>query len=218
MYKIYFNDKQILLSHECMRSWFQDNPEEELLLTYPGKTKFLLNYLDKLENDASLKRMIIFSSDIKQLEADFLSIVRIVPAAGGAVVNKNGEVLFIFRRGFWDLPKGKMEANESKKETAIREVEEETGLSGIKILEKLPSTYHVFKGVNGRRNLKLSYWYLMTPTESKVKVQKEEDIEDFRWVNPRNRAEIEALLPIYPNIVDIVSELIRRVDLPVSSQ
>ena len=49
-------------------------------------------------------------------------------AAGGLVTNENNELLMIFRRGKWDLPKGKLDKGETIEECAIREVEEETGI------------------------------------------------------------------------------------------
>jgi 8-oxo-dGTP pyrophosphatase MutT (NUDIX family) len=60
------------------------------------------------------------------------------------VVNEQNEILFIHRRGSWDLPKGKEEAGESKWQTAIREVEEETGIEGIELGPKLLKTKHMF--------------------------------------------------------------------------
>jgi 8-oxo-dGTP pyrophosphatase MutT (NUDIX family) len=102
------------------------------------------------------------------------------------VYNANGDVLFIFRNGKWDLAKGGMEKNETIEETAIREVEEETGVTGLVITEKLQKTYHIFKR-NGRYKLKITQWFEMqTKYEGNPQGQAEEGIEKVEWVNPKN--------------------------------
>ena len=67
-----------------------------------------------------------------------------VEAAGGLVFNKDGDILMIFRNGKWDLPKGKLEIGESIEECAIREVEEECGISGLIIEKKIKDTYNIY--------------------------------------------------------------------------
>ena len=119
------------------------------------------------------------------------SKIPVAKAGGGLVYNSNGEILFIFRNGKWDLPKGGIEKNEAIEDTAIREVEEETGVSGLKITEKLPKTYHIFKR-NGRYKLKITYWFKMqTDFEGETKPQEDEGIEKAVWLKP---SEIEAAL------------------------
>ena len=46
----------------------------------------------------------------------------------GGVVFADDQILFIMKNGKWDLPKGKIEQNETKEEAAVREISEETGL------------------------------------------------------------------------------------------
>ena len=48
--------------------------------------------------------------------------------AGGLILNQYNEVLFIFRKNLWDLPKGKVEFYETLEKAALREVIEETGV------------------------------------------------------------------------------------------
>lgn len=104
-----------------------------------------------------------------------------VKAAGGLVFNNKKEVLLIKRLKKWDLPKGKLEEKESKKKGAIREVEEECGLSNLKIIRKLKPSYHVYK-LNDSWVLKTTYWYLMHyEGQETLKPQTEEDITEAGW-------------------------------------
>ena len=60
------------------------------------------------------------------------------------MINELGEILVIFRRGSWDIAKGKLDPGETLKEAAVREVMEETGISGIKRKELIDITYHTY--------------------------------------------------------------------------
>jgi len=124
--------------------------------------------------------------------------IKVNNAGGGLVYNKKGEVLFIFRGGKWDLPKGGMNKNEAIENTAIREVEEETGVNGLRITNKLQKTYHIFKR-NGKYRLKITEWFEMhTEFEGTPVGQIEEGIEKVAWLNP-DQIE-EALKNSYENI------------------
>jgi len=119
-------------------------------------------------------------------------------AGGGLVYNKNSEVLFIFRNGKWDLPKGGMDKGEEIEDTAMREVEEETGVNGLSVSKKLQKTYHIFKR-NGVYKLKITHWFEMLCTYDGIPVgQAEEGIEKVEWKNPEKIK--EALKNSYENI------------------
>ena len=137
-------------------------------------------------------------NDRKVVEA-FVSCFTIVPAAGGVVKNERGEILFIFRRGKWDLPKGKIEIRNSKFEIkeanseqrttstewliseAIREVKEETGLKDIEIVQRLDPTYHIYHE-KGNSILKETTWFEMLAFGTqKLVPQTEEEIIEVRW-------------------------------------
>ena len=76
--------------------------------------------------------------------------------------------------------------NETIEQTAIREVKEETGVTGLIITEKLQKTYHVFKR-NGRYKLKITTWYEMNSTfKGTPEGQIEEGIEKVVWVKPKD--------------------------------
>lgn len=127
-----------------------------------------------------------FISDPAEQEFTF----RIIRAAGGLVFNDKGEALFIFRRGKWDLPKGKLDEGESLEACAIREVEEETGLKNVVLKEFLLTTYHTYEE-KGEQILKESHWYTMeVKGKQELKPQTEEDITGIRWVLQKDWPEL----------------------------
>ncbi len=132
-----------------------------------------------------------------------------VQAAGGLVVNNAGEILFIFRHGRWDLPKGKVEENEDLPAAAVREVEEECGISGFTLGEKLISTWHTYLQ-NGTPMLKGTEWYLMHFSGTqKPRPQLEEGITDTKWIGLSGLREVER--NTYPSVLDVVNTYKRKV-------
>jgi 8-oxo-dGTP pyrophosphatase MutT (NUDIX family) len=125
-------------------------------------------------------------------------------AAGGIVVNANNELLWIFRRGFWDLPKGKLDPNETIEDCAIREVMEETGISQLVLGELIFTTTHQYHDHYLNTQVeKTTYWYAMTTTTIQQGIpQTEEDIESIAWVKK------EALLPYLEKTYDTIKEVI----------
>jgi len=178
--------------------------EGTLIAPYSGKTKMLLSYVDMLEKTDRFDSIIIHSKDFKKLKSDFESLFKVVKAAGGVVINEKKEILFIFRRGFWDLPKGKMDPGERKKETALREVQEETGVKNLVIGKRILTTRHVYKLNSGRRAIKKSYWYKMNAHSQKLVPEVKEDITEAHWIN------IEEVLndkrPIFKNIINVLKK------------
>ena len=115
----------------------------------------------------------------------FISNFEVVVAAGGYVKNKKGEILFIKRNGIWDLPKGKLENNESLFKCAKREVEEECGVNQLTFKEKRCETYHTYK-LNGISYLKHIHWYNFECGYSGILVpQTCEGIELVKWVSQK---------------------------------
>ncbi|MBT8253985.1 MAG: NUDIX domain-containing protein [Flavobacteriaceae bacterium] len=133
----------------------------------------------------------------------FLKLLPNVVAAGGKVYNSKGEVLFIYRNDKWDLPKGKAESGETIDKTAIREVEEETGVQGLAITKPLEMTYHIFKR-NGKHKLKITYWFEMqTEFDGDLFPQEKEGITRVEWLN-NDQMEV-ALANSYANIKLLVN-------------
>jgi len=113
---------------------------------------------------------------------------RVIDAAGGLVSNPQGEYLMIFRRGVWDLPKGKLEEGEKIEYCAVREVSEETGLeeSRISLGDPICTTVHYYD-LDGQKIEKHTHWYKMfySPAQGEqLRPQTVEDITSAVWVSP----------------------------------
>ena len=120
--------------------------------------------------------------DENRLLAAFKDQLNVVVAAGGLVYTENKDLLLIHRLGRWDLPKGKLDEGESLEECALREIEEETGASGLSLQQPLQITYHTYHQ-KGKNNLKESHWFLIKAAEKSVLTpQTEEDVEQCIWV------------------------------------
>lgn len=192
MYKIYINDTQITLTNHNSRQLFSLNAPEILIGIYDGKIKTLFRYIDLAEKTNRYSEIILSFPDLDILWTDFKSIFKNITAAGGVVLNEKAEVLSIFRRGMWDLPKGKVDKGEEIISAAIREVEEETGIKVVELPIPLVSTYHIYK-LNSKRILKKTEWFIMKANSGKLTPQIEEDIEEVIWLPPKellNKKEI----------------------------
>jgi 8-oxo-dGTP pyrophosphatase MutT (NUDIX family) len=198
--KIFINEKPVYLASldEVAKL---PKTDRTLLGVYRGKVKLLLQFIDTFEKSNTLDGAIISAEDKLTLIADFKGLFKSMPAAGGVVFNQNDEILMIFRRGFWDLPKGKIDKGEAIEAAAVREVKEETGLKNVDLGEFLTTTYHVFTQ-KGTRILKPTFWYKMKTSDKKLIPQKEEDIEQAIWIS---KTEFFAKPRIvYKNIVEIL--------------
>ena len=181
MYKIYFDNKPLFLVKEI-------NEELEELLHHE-ETVFIDEY-----NSHTVKAMIhemeapkihagIFLHEDPQalLKAFKKKLVPVV-AAGGMVHTGKNEILLIYRRGKWDLPKGKLDTGEDLAACAEREIMEETGILEIQMEKPLLVTYHTYHEY-GKHILKESHWYLFkAEKQQSLRPQLEEDIDKCEWV------------------------------------
>ncbi len=157
-----------------------------LLNTTPTMVEKVV-YLVQNANVSDLLSVMLVCIDKELCEERFTTLFKVVKAAGG-VVFKGDQMLLMFRRGVWDLPKGKLDDGESSKQGAAREVEEETGVR-VKIEEKICTTWHTYS-MNGNRILKRTKWYKMSLVdESRMAPQTDEDIEKLAWLD-RKQAQI----------------------------
>ena len=132
-------------------------------------------------------------------------------AAGGLVFNEQNELLMIFRRGKWDLPKGKLDAGETVEACAVREVQEETGLITVELENLIGKTYHEYFDKWVSENVvKESWWYKMkSSVNEKLIPQVEEDIELIEWVDKKNFKKY--LDNSYRNISEIVNKYYEQI-------
>ena len=205
MYEIHINESRIFLIKSALLDFYKKDANA-LIFKYNEKSKYLLNFIDKAEKTKKTLNIYIHHKSLNLLKEDFFSLFKVIKAGGGLVLNTKGEVLLIFRRGSWDLPKGKKEKGEKRKETAIREVQEETGLNQLTILNSLPDTYHTYR-TSKERVIKLSYWYLMETLDMDLTPQTEEDIEIAKWVNI-SELESNSLSPMYGNIQSLIDHFL----------
>lgn len=189
MYKVFVNESPLILTNER-----QDNTNGNLF-SLDGDS--ILMAIDSLSK-GRLDEAYIYHPDEEKILDVFMHKIPVVVAGGGFVTNEKGKVLFIYRNGKWDLPKGKVDKGESIEKAAIREVEEETGVKNLIIEKFLQTTYHVFKR-NGEYRLKQVHWFAMSTTYTgKLVGQEAEGIEKVKWKGRKKTK--KALKNSYHNI------------------
>jgi len=199
MYKIFVNDKPLYLVEDF--SEYQDN-QTSLLIKFQSDQDIDFG-VQSLETQNHVLSLMIFNPDLDMLWEAFGKGYKFIEAAGGLIKNEHLQHLFIYRNGKWDLPKGKLEHNETIVQAAIREVEEECGISDLKILHKLPSTFHTYQR-KGVRILKETHWFAMAyEGQQAPKPQIEEGIEKAVWLKPHQID--DASSNTYGSIIDVLS-------------
>ncbi len=189
MYKVFINDKPIILTDSLVKTinFLHFSYENSVLDEIVHKLKF-----------ESLDGAVLVCKDLESSWNHFQTHFKKIVAAGGLVLNEKNEFLFIFRGYKWDLPKGRIEDGENIEETAVREVQEECGLNQIALHEFLITTYHLFFQ-NKQHKLKETHWYLMNTNSNETLIpQVEEGITEVVF---KNKAQTdEALKNSYANI------------------
>lgn len=202
MYKIFINDKPFILAPAT--NSFEKGYGS--LLIARSELQNMKQAIDLMS--LSAVSTLTITGDVEAMWKEFLQNFKRIDAAGGVVKNKENKLLFIFRLGKWDLPKGKVDKGETIEQAALREVEEECGISKLKITGKLLTTYHTYT-LKGKNILKASHWYSMTTSDNtQLKPQTEENITDARWVSTY---EIPALLKdAYPSIAEVINKYMNK--------
>lgn len=188
MEQVFFEDRALIFADH------RDNP-------MPGAINLPFTDLNRLVSYAlgpfrelphySQVRIDCGSMQSEKVFEGFLSSLPVVEAGGGLVRTPapegNGyEYLYIYRNRMWDLPKGKREKGESREENALREVQEETGLKDVRLLDFIASTYHFVSLRNGKTSVKQSNWFEMEVGKRQEPIpQKEEGITEALWLNAR---------------------------------
>lgn len=151
----------------------------------------------------SCNSLTVLCDDCKAAFERFASEFVYVEAAGGVVADDAQNVLMIYRRERWDLPKGHIDAGEEALTAAVREIEEETGVSGLKFVTELCNTLHAYN-VYGKWELKRTYWFGFETLQTVTQPQTEEDIQTAQWCSA---VEVdENLKKSYPTIREVIYE------------
>ena len=203
MYSIYFNNRILRICNISETISYNSNAT----VLHSPNTKTLEELPGLLERSENIK-MLYIPVPGDQLESTLNALCTTlthINAAGGLVQNSAGEYLLIHRNGLWDLPKGKQEDGENIAVTALREVEEECGISGLEQGELICITHHTYR-MHGLHMLKHTYWYQMKYTGdcSVLTPQLEEGIQQCRWVPAAELPEL--LKDTYPSIRQVFEE------------
>lgn len=203
---IYFNDKPLFLADKLedeLQAW--SHHDDAVLID-----EFSSNAVNSMIHEMrrpDIHAGIFIHSNLEELRKAFFRKFEIIQAGGGLVRDEKGNILFQLRRGKWDLPKGKLDQGETMEDCAVREVEEETGLTGVEIKEPLLVTYHTYDE-SGKHILKETHWFRMNADGSqKLHPQLEEQITELRWVAP------SALDEVCSNTFENILQVLKKAGL-----
>ena len=178
--KIYFGNKPLIIANEKteeIKPYLDDANTTVLETNDQAQMKSMIREL----SDEKLTAGIILS-DVAETMNRIKNEFTVIQASGGMVYSFDKKILLIFRRGKWDLPKGKLDEGEDLVECALREVREETGLDFLNYLDFISTSYHTYYE-NEKHILKESHWYLLEGNEKELLIpQTDEDIENCEWV------------------------------------
>ena len=195
MYEVFINNRSLIIAEKPA-----DLNPQNLIFSHPFDWIKLINELQ----EGSFDRCCVYAQDCSAALLDLQNSLTTIYAAGG-LVSRDKKYLFIYRNSKWDLPKGKLESNESIEECAVREVQEECGITQLKIVKKLLKTYHIYEHKEVKI-LKITQWYLMhCKDHTNLVPQKEEGIEQVVW---KDKQEIKlALNNTYANICRLIENV-----------
>ncbi len=199
MYKVFVKNAFLYLRNTPLHT--SEQQEQCLYLTFHSPKDIVVG-VTLLQQDDKMHGVVVYHQDIKLLTDTLCSLYPTIHAGGGLVKNRHKECLLIFRRGKWDLPKGKQDTGETLAETAVREVCEETGIQQVTLGNLLHDTYY-FYDENGNTFLKHVQWYEMQSHDDlELTPQTEEGIEEVRWFNQTTIQ--KALENTYPLVKEII--------------
>lgn len=202
VYKVHFENRFIIIS-----------PEPDRLQKYGLFHKFydtdeLYRLISSFQEDKSIPSINIYGTDIRHLWRIFRIYFTEVEAAGGLVRHSSGRYLFIERRGKWDLPKGHIEKGESAEDCAIREVNEECGITGHTIVKPIEPSYHTYSW-EGISYLKKTSWFLMDYNGELIsEPQANEGITNVDWLFPDDISKIKSLA--WLSLADLINISVLR--------
>ena len=203
MYRIFYNNRTLTANNFCEKTLSVDNKCIEICDDLTAKIRLWLE-------DESLGNLDLGDADGEKLACAIKNVFRQAPAAGGVVVIDN-QFVAIERHGIPDLPKGHIEKGEDPQAAALREVEEETGITNLEIIRELPSTWHCYL-LENQWTLKKTSWFLMkTSTGMKNIPQTEEGISKVYLVDKKGIKDFEektfaSLRTLVPFILPVITD------------
>lgn len=203
-HKIYFNHKPLYLVNEITPEIDEFLHHEETILVDEFSLHSVKAMIHEMESDKILRGVFVHDNIDEVLHA-FKKKLNLIVAAGGLVESEKGELLLIFRRGKWDLPKGKLDAKEEIAKAAVREVEEETGVKNVKLNDLILKTYHTYHEER-KHIIKETYWYKMDAKHQELTPQTNEDIEKCEWIKPGDLSTY--MDNAHPSVVDVIRKAI----------
>lgn len=204
--KVYFNDKPLFLCDALTPEISEYLHHEDAIFIDELSAQTVKAMLHEM-SAPQIHAGIFLHTNFEELKNAFLKKFKVITAAGGLVINENDEVLLIYRRGVWDLPKGKQDDLESIEECAVREVKEETGVTELVLKRFLLTTYHTYRE-DGDSILKETHWFKMkAPGNTELIPQAEEQITMIQW-SPLERAK-ELTRAGFPSIKDVIDEFLK---------
>ena len=199
--KIYFGDKPLFLCDNVDAALQPYIHHDDAVFIDELNLHTIKSMIHEIQ-EPSVHAGVFFHKDLSELKDAFFKKFTLIKAAGGFVLNENNEALMMFRRGKWDLPKGKMDKKESFEECAIRETEEETGLKNISLISPLITTYHTYHE-GSRFVLKETKWFTMkVNSEQKLIPQAAEQITKLEWVDKNDLKKY--LQNSFPSVNDVL--------------
>jgi len=201
--KIYFSDKPLYLCDDIDQEIVPFVHHDDAIFIDEFSTPAIKSMIHEMKLE-KIHAGILYHTNLDALKKAVFKKFTVIQAAGGLVLNPSRDMLFIFRKGKWDLPKGKLDEGESLDHCAVREVKEETGLQHVRLIEPLLVTHHAYDE-DGRHILKETHWYLMHAAAGQpLKPQQEEDIADIKWVS---KTELDKYFSnTFPLIRDVIRE------------
>ncbi|MBR4822786.1 MAG: NUDIX domain-containing protein [Bacteroidales bacterium] len=200
MHRIYFEKRCIIICEPGDQVLSDPNAVEFHL----GERIDVHTLVLMFESSKELSRIYIPAANTDKVYHRLCAEFKEVNAAGGLVSNRRGDYLLIKRNGLWDLPKGHQEDGEDIKVTALREVQEETGVDKLELRNLICVTDHCYLR-DGIWHLKHTWWYDMLYTDPvDLAPQREEDITKAGWVA---KSSLPAFLAdTYPSIQEVFRE------------
>lgn len=200
MYKVHFENRFVLISSE------PDRLQKYGLFHKFYDTRELYKIIAEFQSNPQFQAINIYGPDIKHIWKIFRIYFTEVHAAGGLVKHSSGRYLFIEKKGKLDLPKGHIEEGEEPEDCALREVSEECGIKGHKIVKELQPSYHTYSW-EGISYLKKTSWFLMNyDGEMIIKPQEKEGITSVEWLLPDDLSKLKS--SAWLSLMDLINSSI----------